>query len=134
MTLAQPKRRRRTQAEMATALRRREAARKANLKARHHMTPEQYADLLAFQGGACYICRRAKGKTRMLAVDHDHAKAREFCEHPPEQSCENCWRGLLCHPCNKLLAHLRDAIEALRRAIHYLKFPPAQAWLMDKDD
>jgi hypothetical protein len=60
--------------------------------------------------------------------------SREFCEHPEAESCENCWRGLLCHPCNRLLAHLRDAIEALRRAIRYLKSPPAQAWLMDKDD
>jgi hypothetical protein len=119
---------------MEQARRRRETARKANLKARHHMTPEQYESLLAFQGGACYICRRAKGKTRALAVDHDHAKAREFCEHPEDQSCENCWRGLLCHPCNRLLAHLRDAIDALRRAIRYLKSPPAQAWLMGQDD
>jgi len=119
---------------MEQARRRREAARKQNLRTRHHMTPEQHDSLLAFQGGRCYICRRATGKTRALAVDHDHAKARALCEHPEDQSCETCWRGLLCQPCNRLLAHVRDAAAALRRAIRYLKFPPAQEWLMGQDD
>jgi hypothetical protein len=128
-----PKRRRRTKAQLELARRRREAGRKANLKTRHHMTPEQYDLILAFQGGVCYICRRANGKTRALSVDHDHKKAREQCEHPHDESCRNCWRGLLCRTCNAVLGHLRDAIEALRRAIHYLKYPPAQEALIAEE-
>lgn len=127
------KRRRRTNAEIELARRRREAARKNNLKTRHHMTLDQYDLLLVFQGRACYICQRAKGKTRALSVDHDHAKAKAQCSHPHEESCANCWRGLLCRPCNILLAHLRDEAEALRRAINYLKYPPAQEALIAEE-
>jgi Recombination endonuclease VII len=124
----QPKRRRRTPAEMKKARRRREAARKANLKARHNMTVEQYDSLLEYQRGVCYICRRAKGKTRALQVDHDHAIASDACSHDKEQSCERCWRGLLCARCNGMLAHARDEIQVFRRAIRYLVYPPASGW------
>ena len=126
--VTQPRRRRRTKVEMAKARRRREAARKANLKSRHHMTIEQYESLLAFQGGVCYLCRRANGATRALAVDHDHAYAKQHCEHPPNESCIDCWRGLLCSTCNRTLAHARDLIEFFKRAIDYLRHPPAHAW------
>jgi hypothetical protein len=119
---------------MEQARRRREAARKANLKARHHMTPEQYESILAFQGGACYICQRAKGKTRALAVDHDHALARARCEHPHNESCEQCWRGLLCGKCNDMLGHARDDIALFVRAIRYLQAPPAFSWNIEQDD
>jgi hypothetical protein len=122
---AKPKRQRRTKAQIEQARRRREAARKRNLKVRHNMTPEQYDELLAFQGGVCYICRRAKGTTRALSVDHDHAIAREFCTHPHDESCINCWRGLTCSTCNKMLGHLRDDLEAARRIVEYLVDPPA---------
>jgi hypothetical protein len=124
----QPKRRRRTPAEMEKARRRREAARKRNLKVRHNMTPEQYDELLGFQNGVCYICRRAKGATRSLAVDHNHAVAREVCTHEHEQSCIECWRGLLCGRCNDMLAHARDDTKVFARAIEYLLWPPAIAW------
>jgi hypothetical protein len=123
-----PKRRRRTQAQMASARRRREAARKHHLKTRHRMTPEQYAELLVFQEGLCPICRRARGVTRALSVDHDHGIARAACTHPHEESCQNCWRGLLCSTCNKALAHARDDVMFFYRAIDYLTNPPARLW------
>jgi Recombination endonuclease VII len=69
-----------------------------------------YWQLYAFQGGVCAICVRAKGKTKRLAVDHDH-KTGEV-------------RGLLCGPCNQLLGHGRDDPEFFARIIHYLNYPP----------
>lgn len=78
------------------------------------ITGEQYWALYEAQGGRCYICQRASGKTRRLAVDHDHDTG--FV------------RGLLCKPCNRdVLGHLRDSINALWRAILYLRRPPAFA-------
>lgn len=75
------------------------------------LTIEQYEALYEAQGGVCYICRRATGKTRRLAVDHDHATGYV--------------RGLLCKPCNSVLAHFRDDAEAAYRTAHYLITPPA---------
>lgn len=76
------------------------------------ITAEQYASLLRYQGGKCFICQRATGKRRRLAVDHDHKTGRV--------------RGLLCNPCNRdVLGHLRDSVAALERAVTYLKHPPA---------
>jgi hypothetical protein len=118
---------------MEKARRRREAARVRNLRVRHHMSAEQYDELAAFQGRVCYICQRAKGKTRALSVDHDHAVAREECAHDHEESCERCWRGLLCARCNDILGHARDNPEFFRRAMWYLQYAPAQRWLIGCD-
>lgn len=75
------------------------------------ITSEQYKALYEAQGGTCYICQRATGKTRKLAVDHDHATGYV--------------RGLLCKPCNSILAHLRDDSYAAARIVSYLMYPPA---------
>jgi hypothetical protein len=75
------------------------------------ITSEQYEALYEAQGGVCYICVRATGKTRKLAVDHDHATGYV--------------RGLLCKPCNSVLAHFRDDANAAIRLITYLDHPPA---------
>jgi hypothetical protein len=98
-------------------------ARRKTLSARQHgayvektygITGEQYWALYEAQGGRCYICRRASGKARRLAVDHDH---------------ETGWvRGLLCKPCNRdVVGHLRDDSDAFRRGAEYLENPPAFA-------
>jgi len=73
----------------------------------------EYDQIKAAQGGKCFICQRATGAARALAVDHDHATG--FV------------RGLLCGVCNKMLGHSRDDIEFFERAIDYLNNPPAQA-------
>lgn len=100
----------------ATCLR---ALKKAQKRAAHGrwilktygLTLEQYEALYEAQGGVCYICQRATGKVRRLAVDHDHLTG---------------WvRGLLCKPCNSLLAHLRDDADAAYRVGDYLVNPPA---------
>lgn len=76
------------------------------------ITAEEYAAIYAAQGGVCYICRRATGARRRLAVDHDHGTGYV--------------RGLLCKTCNyKVLGHLRDDTEAFQRAIDYINNPPA---------
>lgn len=71
----------------------------------------EYAAILEAQGGACFICQRATGATKRLAVDHDHLTG--------------AVRGILCGPCNRLLGHLRDDVDAARRVVSYLERPPA---------
>lgn len=75
------------------------------------ITLEQYEALHEDQGGVCYICHRATGKTKRLAVDHDHKTGYV--------------RGLLCSTCNNILAHLRDDVVAAYRLSMYLRYPPA---------
>lgn len=82
------------------------------------LAPGEYDDLLAFQGGTCAIPRcRANGKTRRLAVDHDHA----CCPGP--ESCGRCVRGLVCMPHNyELLGKYAGDLQA---GLDYLDNPPA---------
>lgn len=76
------------------------------------ITAEEYQAIHKAQGGKCYICQRATGAKRKLAVDHDHESGYV--------------RGLLCRTCNyKVLGHLRDDTEAFQRAIDYINNPPA---------
>jgi hypothetical protein len=79
-----------------------------------------YASLREVQSGTCAICQRATGKAKRLAVDHNHRTGDV--------------RGLLCGPCNSLLAHCRDDVEMLRRAARYLLEPPAAALLIAADE
>lgn len=82
---------------------------------RYGLTKEQYEALYEAQGGVCYICRRATGRRKKLAVDHDHKTGYV--------------RGLLCSPCNGMLAHARDDIEMFERAAGYLASPPAHEYI-----
>jgi hypothetical protein len=89
----------------------------------YSITPGQYAQILAAQGGVCFICQR-KPVAKRLACDHDHS----CCPGPV--SCGRCVRGLLCRSCNRdVLGHLKDDVAALQRAIDYLTDPPARAVL-----
>src|SRR5690606_35520455 len=82
------------------------------------ISAEDYAALVAWSDGRCYICARRGGRKR-LAVDHDHSlTGRESV------------RGLLCTSCNHYLlgkvAHDdADRLEELAaRAVDYLCNPP----------
>ena len=86
----------------------------------YNLTPEMYSELYAAQGGKCGVCGVATGAARRLAVDHDHGCVED---HPREQGCLQCIRGLLCSPCNVMLGRL--GVEALVRAVNYLYDPPA---------
>lgn len=90
----------------------REASHSRRIEKTYGLTKEQYEALYEAQGGFCYICRRARGTgRRKLAVDHDHKTGYV--------------RGLLCSPCNNILAHLRDDKDAAHRVFVYLYNPPA---------
>jgi len=91
---------------------RRQAAHEKRVGKVYGLKPGQYEQLYAAQGGVCYICRRANGRTKRLSVDHDHVTG--------------FTRGLLCTTCNKyILGHSRDDVEMLQRAVSYLLRPPA---------
>ncbi|WP_203218230.1 endonuclease domain-containing protein [Nocardia brasiliensis] len=84
-----------------------------HIGATYGITAEEYRQILAHQGGSCYICRRATGARKNLAVDHDHISG--------------VVRGLLCKKCNRdVLGHLRDDVQAAQRVVAYLIDPPAR--------
>lgn len=98
-----------------------DASRDSYLVNTYGISQQEYDELKAFQGGRCFICRRATGATKNLAVDHDH----KHCAG--KKGCRDCVRGLLCSPCNRgVLGHLRDDLEAAQRVIEYLTDPPAR--------
>jgi hypothetical protein len=68
--------------------------------------PGEYERMYEEQGGVCFICRRANGRTKRLAVDHDHDTG--------------LVRGLLCGPCNKFVGYVRNSADAFRRGAAYL--------------
>jgi hypothetical protein len=108
--------------------------RERELKARAHerhvgntysLPPGFYKALLEHQGGRCYWCQLAMGKSSLMPVDHDHS----CCPGPT--SCGKCVRGILCHDCNTFLGfRMRDDPETIKRGARYLTEPPAQALLM----
>lgn len=92
---------------------RKKTARSAHVKNTYGLTPEDHAELLAFQGGGCAIC----GGTRaVLDVDHDHSK-----DHLGAYAV----RGLLCAQHNRrLLTAAKNDPAILRAAADYLESPP----------
>lgn len=86
---------------------------------------DHYDRLYKLQDGKCAICARATGKTKRLAVDHDHS----CCNGPT--SCGFCIRGLLCSTCNQFLGHVRNNPQAFARGVAYLLNPPAQRLLRE---
>lgn len=94
---------------------RKEAAHERMVQKTYGLGPGDYARLLAAQGGKCWICQRATGARKRLAVDHDHSSGEV--------------RGILCGPCNQLLGHVRNDPDVLIRAAQYLINPPARRFL-----
>lgn len=103
---------------------RREAAHEARMADQYGLPRGAYQRLYEAQNGRCWICQWATGKTKHLALDHDHACT---AGHPKDKGCERCWRGLLCGPCNQMIG--RMGIEGLLRAYYYLLDPPASRLL-----
>lgn len=102
------------------------AAHARRLAENYELTPEQYWAIYAMQGGKCFGCQRATGRTKRLAVDHDHELALEH-GHDPKKGCVLCVRCLLCGQCNQTIGRL--GVEALCRLIQVLTDPPARKWL-----
>lgn len=92
--------------------RREAAAHEKRVQKTYGLPPGAYEALYLAQGGVCAICRRATGKTKRLAVDHDHATG--------------AVRGLLCGPDNRMIGFARDNPEFFDRAAAYLRNPPAK--------
>lgn len=90
---------------------RRRAAHEKRVQGMYGLQPGEYEDQLEYQDGYCFICLRARGGRRRLAVDHHHGSGTV--------------RALICGPCNKMLAHARDSVEVFYRAILVLEDPPA---------
>jgi len=78
--------------------------RRAQLKYRHGITPEQYETMLESQAGCCAVCG-AKPNGRRLHVDHNHTTG--------------AVRGLLCHNCNVALGLLAEDSGRLRALATY---------------
>jgi Recombination endonuclease VII len=115
-----------TAAERQAAL----ARKMRELERKYGITEEDYRAMYAAQGGRCAICRTARGKAKLLGVDHDH---RCGAGHPPERGCRKCVRGLLCtgsksaDTCNRLIGIY--SFSELVRAVEYLREPPARSIL-----
>ena len=71
---------------------------------KYGITPEQYAQMFADQGGACAVCRKPQDKK--LSVDHCHTTG--------------AVRGLLCTNCNVGIGYFQDKPGLLEEAIRYL--------------
>lgn len=80
------------------------------------MSPEQYNEMLAGQGGGCAICGALKSTDgKSLHVDHDH----DCCPGPT--SCGKCVRGIVCNLCNSTMGIARHDVYRLRRLADYLE-------------
>lgn len=96
---------------------------------RYGISEKFQAQLWVFQGRACPCGRQP---TRFPDTDHDHRLAREH-DHPEDQACEECMRGLCCRACNTYVLG-RYSAEQLRALARYLDDPPAQRLLVSLDD
>ena len=86
--------------------RRRKQSRARQVERTYGISDEDNHELFLLQGGRCWLCQKATGATKSLAVDHDHV------------TCEV--RGRLCGPCNQFIGKLGDDPEAARRLVGYL--------------
>ena len=85
-----------------------DSTRKAKLKYKYGITPQDWNDIFSKQDGRCAICGRHQTDIkRGLAVDHCHET--------------NIVRGLLCHKCNSALGLLGDNPRILFNAAVYLE-------------
>ncbi len=92
-----------------------EKGRTAHYRIKYGITLDKYNDMLIEQDNVCKICKCPEtasdsryGKTRELAIDHDHETGRV--------------RGLLCMSCNTGISRFKDNIDLLTSAIKYLEF------------
>ena len=75
------------------------------LERRYKLTPLQYEEKLAVQGGHCALCEAVQyTHKRRLTVDHDH----KCC--PDQFSCGECLRGILCADCNRRIGFLEEML------------------------
>jgi hypothetical protein len=90
----------------ATVPAQRDYERRAKMKKKYGITPEEWDRLYDAQLGRCPICLISLAETK-VHIDHDHGT--------------DAVRGLLCKHCNPGLGYFMDDPDALRRAADYLE-------------
>lgn len=68
-----------------------------------------WAGMWDAQKGLCYLCEEPLVPGFDTHIDHDHS----CC--PKGRTCSFCRRGLACTRCNKLIGHVKDSPELLRK-------------------
>lgn len=71
------------------------------------ISPAQFEEKLAQQGGKCAACGKIPSDARRPHIDHDHRTGKV--------------RGILCHGCNVSLGMLRDDVDTILKLAAYLK-------------
>ena len=80
----------------------------AKAKKTYGITEEQYFFLLEIQNHSCAICKKPHNEmVREIHIDHCHNSGKI--------------RGLLCNDCNNGLGKLKDSVNLINKAIHYLE-------------
>lgn len=98
----------------------RRARRESHVQRTYGVGPDALAALEVFLGGRCAGCRRATGRARALAMDHNHRTGEV--------------RGLLCSVCNRTVvgwAARDNAVVLLRLGLYLIDPPSRAAWLGD---
>lgn len=84
--------------------------RRAGLKSKYGLTPEQADEMLAVQNGQCSSCQTSiefDGTSRNACIDHNHAT--------------NEVRAILCWRCNIVLGVAQENPERLRALADYVE-------------
>jgi hypothetical protein len=80
----------------------------STIKSKYGIDADDYAQMLAAQGGACALCDYVPSPgDKRLCVDHCHKTG--------------AVRALLCHPCNGGLGCFKDSPQLARLAATYLE-------------
>lgn len=96
---------------------RRAASHAKRVQGVYGLEPGDYERLHEAQGGKCAVSKcRATGKTKKLAVEHDHDK---------EYLGRDSVRGLMCGPHNQWIGQAGDDPEVFESLAEYLRNPPA---------
>jgi hypothetical protein len=90
------------------AVRNGESMRTWRMRARHGMSPGDWATMYAAQDGRCYLCGDELTEDTAV-IEHDH----RCC--PRNYSCRICRRGLACGGCNVAIGRAQDDPARLRR-------------------
>lgn len=84
----------------------RDRVRDLNLRRTYGITSAEWDEMFASQNHRCAICWIDHPRGRGWQTDHCHESGRV--------------RGILCHHCNSLLGHAREAPDILTSAVRYL--------------
>jgi hypothetical protein len=115
--------------EVAVRRERKQRAHDRNIES-GDFTAADYWELYEKQGGRCAIFScRAKGKSKFLAVEHDHKCS---MGHDPKDWCRVCVRGLTCSMHNEWIGRAGDDPDVFESLAVYLLHPPAREILMGK--